>query len=549
MIRSRYIPFGAWLICVFLMCSCAGAHAEVCAAARPAIESALADKSLAREERDALNAVYAGTGFCPLWSAGGQPSAPARAVVKALQAAGKYGLRAPDYSADALAARIAEPAGARDARSAAEFDVALSRSVTKFVTHLHFGRVKPAAAAFDLRQPRPPLAVPTVLRSLAASEDTAGVLATIEPQFHHYKLLKETLSHYRALAADPTLTKLPAFTGRAIEAGGTYSGAAALRRLLVSVGDLPAADPPMSPDTVLDPTLVEGLKRFQERHGLDADGVLGKRTFAALTTPLAHRVRQVELTLERWRWLPDFDTPPIIVNIPQFRLYSFQSTQDRVASITQMPVIVGREYPSTQTPVFVGELKYVVFRPYWDVPHSILTHELLPSIRSRPGYLEKNHFEIVRGQGDDATPVGLTPDALAALAAGKLRVRQLPGPDNALGLIKFMLPNQYNVYLHSTPARELFKQSRRAFSHGCIRVSDPVALAVDVLRGVPGDWNAAKVEEAMNGPPARRVYLPRPIRVMILYGTALTTEAGQAMFFEDIYNHDRKLETLLGLSH
>jgi murein L,D-transpeptidase YcbB/YkuD len=266
------------------------------------------------------------------------------------------------------------------------------------------------------------------------------------------------------------------------------------------------------------------------------------------TAPYARRIRQIELTLERWRWLPAFTSPPIIVNIPQFRLFAFQSTRDLKAEILQMDVIVGRTYPKLQTPVFTADMKYVIFRPYWDVPYSITQQEMLPQIRANPNYLRKEHLEIVRGPGDSATVIPPSPQSIQQLAAGALRLRQQPGEDNALGLIKFMLPNTYNVYLHSTPAHRLFKQSRRAFSHGCIRVSDPVALAAHVLNNAPGSWTPESIAAAMNGSQSVRVNLAKTIRVLILYGTALATEDGGVMFFEDIYGHDRKLEKLLALS-
>jgi murein L,D-transpeptidase YcbB/YkuD len=212
-----------------------------------------------------------------------------------------------------------------------------------------------------------------------------------------------------------------------------------------------------------------------------------------------------------------------------------------------MDVIVGRTYSSLRTPVFAADMKYVIFRPYWDIPVSIMKHEMLPSIRTNPDYLRREHLEIVRGASDSATVLSPTRENIEALASGTLRLRQQPGADNALGLIKFMLPNAHNVYLHSTPAQRLFSQSRRAFSHGCIRVSDPVELAAYVLRNAPGSWTKETIAAAMNGSSTRHVNLAKSIPVMILYGTALATEDGSVLFFEDIYGHDRRLEQLLRL--
>jgi len=190
----------------------------------------------------------------------------------------------------------------------------------------------------------------------------------------------------------------------------------------------------------------------------------------------------------------------------------------------------------------------VVFRPYWDIPPSILRKEMLPKIRANPGYVAANRLQIVGGQGDDSPVVAPSPAAIDGLASGKLRLRQIPGPDNALGLVKFMFPNVYNVYLHSTPAHRLFGETVRAFSHGCIRVSDPAALGTYVMRDEPGEWTREKVEAAMNGTKTQRVNLQHPIRVLILYGTALATEAGPVLFFDDLYGLDRKLEQQLGLA-
>ena len=333
-----------------------------------------------------------------------------------------------------------------------------------------------------------------------------------------------------------------------VKPGEAYAGAAALRARLELLGDLAPGDHAGAGE-VFDADLSTGVRAFQARHGLNADGVLGKGTLAALNVPLTQRIRQISLTLERWRWLVPFKTPPIIVNIPQFQLFAFRSTEDRVADILQMHVIVGRTFASTQTPVFEGDMRYVVLRPYWDVPYSITRKEMLPKIHANPGYLARQHLELVNGQGDNSPVVPPTPQNLELLAAGKLRLRQGPGEDNALGLVKFMFPNSYNVYLHSTPAHQLFKESVRAFSHGCIRVADPLSLATLVLKDAPGDWTREKIEAAMNGTATSlRINLTQPINVLILYATALATEGGPVLFFEDLYGYDKKLERQLGLA-
>ena len=497
----------------------------------------------------ALRSSYAQRANAPLWSRDGHATAQAQALVRELQRADTYGLQREDYAGDAIAQLAEKSSGTAVAEAGrwARFDVQLSAAALRFMSDLHYGRVKPASAGFNLQEMHQPLDLGASLTALAGTTDVGQAIAAIEPPFHHYALLKGALTKYLDLAQHPELKNLPAIGG-SLKPGDAYAGAPALRRLLVTLGDLPAGSAAAAEDTTFSPELSDGVRAFQQRHGIAPDGVLGKSTFNVLTTSFAKRVRQIDLTLERWRWLPPFETPPIIVNIPQFRLFAFRTTEDRVADLLQMDVIVGKTYPRTQTPVFESDMRYVVFRPYWDIPPSILRNEMLPKIRANPGYLAAQRLQIVNGQGDNSPVVSPSPEAIEALAAGKYRLRQMPGEDNALGLVKFMFPNTYNVYLHSTPAHRLFKESVRAFSHGCIRVSDPLALATYVMRDEPGGWTREKIDATMSGSTTVRVNLEHPIRVLILYGTALATEAGPILFFDDLYGLDRKLEHQLGLA-
>ncbi|MGE0029851.1 MAG: murein L,D-transpeptidase [Steroidobacteraceae bacterium] len=504
----------------------------------------LAAGGIAREH-DALLQVYSSRDYAPLWIDGTRATPQAIGLLHALEAAHARGLRSGDYEAAAIAARLGELRSSP--AQAAQFDLALSVVGVRFLSDLHFGRATPQAAGFHLEVPPTRLDLAEVLGKLAVSESVNTTLDGVEPPFAHYRLLRDALARYRELALDTDLHRLPPFEGRSLNPGESYAGATKLRRLLAALGDLPA-DQATTPDPVIAPELVVAIEQFQRRHGLEVDGIIGQRTFAELTRPVAARVRQIELTLERWRWLPHFEEPPIIVNIPQFRLFAFHTRVDRETEIVGMDVIVGQSFPRSRTPVFTGEIRQVVFRPYWDVPYSITVRELLPAIRRNPGYFARNNLEIVRGPGDDAVPVPVTPENLAALASGSLRLRQRPGPDNSLGLVKFVLPNAFNVYLHATPAHELFGESRRAFSHGCIRVRDPVGLAEHVFHDQPEPWSRERIERAMQeGPDSQRVRLARPVRVFVVYGTAVATEAGKVLFFDDVYGHDRRLEALLGL--
>jgi murein L,D-transpeptidase YcbB/YkuD len=287
---------------------------------------------------------------------------------------------------------------------------------------------------------------------------------------------------------------------------------------------------------------VDAVKRFQTRHGLDADGRLGAGTIKQLNVPLQDRVLQLQLTLERWRWLPvEFSAPPIIVNIPDFRL---RTLDENNKVVMDMRVVVGKSM-RTQTPVFTRNMTYVVLRPYWNVPPSILRSEIVPAIQRDRSYIARKNYEVTTQGGDVVTSGEVSDDVLAQLRAGKLAVRQKPGPTNALGLIKLIFPNEFNVYLHSTPSQDLFSRSRRDFSHGCIRVEKPAELANWALRNNSG-WTVEKVlQEMKTGKDNVTVNLAKPVPVFIVYGTALAYENGAVHFSDDIYGHDARLAAAL----
>ncbi len=500
------------------------------------------------DNRPILKALYSPRDGAPLWSRSGLPTLQAQALLDVLSAAESYGLAPEDYGAANLTETVASLQADRTARPDQwlAFDIALSNAALMFLHDLHFGRVNPRAAQFDMPERKEYFDDSLYLEQLAGGSNSAAVIAQAEPNFLHYRLLRQALARYRALVSSAHQSPLPRLPGRSVAPGQPYTGAPALRRLLVALGDL-SPDQEGNLGTTLDVPLDTALKRFQYLHGLRESGILDAPTYAALTVPLAQRVRQMELTLERWRWVPPLQASAIIVNIPQFRLFLFRSAVDRESGMLRMNVIVGKAYPELHTPVFASEIKAVLFRPSWNVPSSIARRELLPLLRKNPHYLDKENLELVINGSPTAAPLAATSENLQALAAGRLRLRQRPGPDNALGLIKFVVPNSYSVYLHSTPAQRLFDEPRRAFSHGCIRVSDPVALAVEALRGTPGDWTAQKIRAAMDGNSTFQVNLTQPVQVLILYGTAIATEDGAVHFFEDIYGEDRRLEELLGL--
>ncbi len=485
--------------------------------------------------RLALDSFYASGGYVPVWSRDGVIQPQAIAIIQTLQQADSKGLDPEDYDGSRWAARIAHP-------DPVVFDVALTVSLMRYVSDVHLGKFNPGiyTPPFNIAEQHYELAELIRARILAAS-DVSSVLRQLEPSFPGYAMTLVALKRYSALAAqdhgDPFPTvKLP------IKPGMPYPGIARLASLLRTLGDFPA-DAPVP--AAYEGPLVDAVKRFQNRHGVTPDGAIGKETMVQLNTPLAQRVRQLQFALERWRWASRDDArPPIVINIPEFEL---RAMNDAHRQEFEMKVVVGHAY-RRQTPVFTADLKYVIFRPYWNVPRSITLAELLPKIVQDSNYLAANSYEVVTKSNQVVTDPVIDDVTLTRLRSGEYQIRQVPGPKNSLGLVKFMFPNEHNVYLHDTPATELFKKSRRDFSHGCIRVENPKQLAAWVLRDKP-EWDAARIDAAMHGEKPLQVDLPKPIPVLIVYATAVALENGEVEFFDDIYGFDAQLEKLSALGY
>jgi murein L,D-transpeptidase YcbB/YkuD len=285
--------------------------------------------------------------------------------------------------------------------------------------------------------------------------------------------------------------------------------------------------------------LAAGVKHYQHRHGYTEDGKLTPQTVTSLNIPLTVRINQLQDSLERWRWLPaDYVNAPLMVNLPEFVLRGYGPDH---ALQFKMDVIVGEFKGQHETPVFTHMMKYLIFRPFWNVPISIIKKDLVPHMeKSGVGYLASKDFETVDAKGKPVAPT------LENVEHGGVVVRQKPGPKNALGLVKFMFPNDYDIYLHSTSTPSLFSHTRRDFSHGCVRVQKPDDLAVWVLQNTPGDWDLQKVQDAMNtGPDNHQVNLSKPIPIVIFYLTGIVTEDGETHFYDDIYGYDQQMQAVL----
>lgn len=537
-LRKQCTVVAALLIAFHVGAPAANASPEASQIRSLAMQAAQAGQPAPRpyDERDWLDRFYAPVAYEPVWKNGS-----AKTAIAALQDAALHGLSPVEYDADGLAAQL----GDVNASSTARLDIALTSAMLHYLADLRVGRVR---SEYHTALPDPRLkAFDPVerLRKALQEKRLAAAIEDAEPAMPLYKRVRGTLAEYRELARTPHVG-LPALPARTkVEAGAPYAHAIALHQRLVLLGDMEAsAALPLAGRYT--PELAQAVKRFQLRHGLTSDGILGRGTIAALNVPLSHRVRQLELTLERLRWLPDFAPGPVIaINLPAYRLWAFDtSTGVGVAEpALEMRVIVGAAV-KTQTPLFIGQMRYLEFNPYWNVPRSIERAEIIPKLVRDPAYLAKNEMELVPLGGAGAPTSAVDAATLDALRAGKYRVRQRPGPKNALGAVKFAMPNPMNIYLHSTSARELFKLTRRDLSHGCIRVEDPHGLAEFVLSDQP-QWTPESIADAMEPGPMRIVNLKAPIPVVLFYTTAITDRAGKAIFAEDIYKRDPALELVL----
>jgi murein L,D-transpeptidase YcbB/YkuD len=339
------------------------------------------------------------------------------------------------------------------------------------------------------------------------------------------------------LAGEDNGEKLPMPTDMGYP-GPPYPGFIRLTQLLRLLGDLPDDySAAAASSQAYDPALLQAVRHFQERHGLSAIRYLDTETIEQLNIPLSYRVQQIRLALERYRWpRNDFPQATIVVNIPALRLYAFND-EGKVA--LTMKVDVGDDFDDSRTPVLENSIEYLVFRPYWDVPLSIQRVDFVPFVAQYPGYLAEHHFDFTTSTGQRAAHGAVTKEVLAGLRAGRLRIRQRPGSDNPMGMVKFIFPNRYNVYLHDIPERETqFLLGERVVSHGCVHVEKPAELAAWVLRNQPG-WTLERVQEAMhNGQNNVTVKLSKPLPVLIVYATVSAEEDGDIHFYDDIYGYD-----------
>jgi murein L,D-transpeptidase YcbB/YkuD len=466
-------------------------------------------------------------------------------LVSAVKGAGNEGLRPYSYREAGMEAALA---GMRNAVSkpsspeiAADMDLMLTDAFLSYGMDLLVGRVNPATIEGEWADYGWEADLPLGLE-MALSEDAVKMtLEGLVPPHPGYNLLRQVLASHREMSSAGGWPTVP--PGPILRIGNRTGRVRALRARLLVTGDL---DPAVGVDEYLfDSDLERAVKRFQWRHGLRPDGLVGSRTLAALNVSIDARIRQVELNMERWRWLPeDFGQHYIFVNSADFNM---KVVRDGMTEMT-MRVVVGKPY--WHTPSFSAVLTYIVLNPSWHVPRSIALHDLLPILRRKPRYIHEQGFKVYEGRRDRVMEID--PGSVNWRKVDEenfgFMFRQMPGPLNPLGRLKFMFPNRFAVYMHATPSSKLFSAEVRAFSHGCLRIERPVELAEHLLRDDP-EWTYESLLAAIEEGVEKTVKLPKPINIHLLYWTTwVDEEYGTTMFRKDIYGRDERLEeALLGV--
>jgi murein L,D-transpeptidase YcbB/YkuD len=471
----------------------------------------------------------------PLWVTPAGPGKNVGILRGVFDAADTHGLNPKDYAVE----EIGRLWDRKDAKGLARLDLLLTASLGDYFSDMIEGRRQPRdfdpkafPTACDCEVDRPAL-----LERALAAPDLKAFLEEQAPPFDEYSGLRRKLAEYRALAVRGGWPQVP--PGAALRPGDRDPRVAAVRRRLVASGEWPADDPGAS--AFYDGTLAAAVMRFQRHHGLEPDGIIGAGTLSALNVPVGGRIRQLIVNMETWRWVArDRGDWWIAVNIPSFRLVVMRGGKVEMS----MAVIVGDEYH--MTPVFSDRLRYVEFNPYWNVPLSIAQKEFLPKLRTDAAYLKRQHIRIFEGWAVGADEVDsaavdwkkVPPDDM-----GRYRLRQDPGPDNALGHFAFIFPNAFDVYLHDTPSVGLFEQAKRTFSHGCIRASRAHELAACVLGGPDKGWTQEKLDSMLATGKNQAVPLSQPLPIYILYNTAVVDpETEEIYFYQDVYGRDALLE-------
>lgn len=445
----------------------------------------------------------------------------------------EQGLLPRDYAAGQLK-KLQAVATSTDAQSQAVIELYFSAFFLKYASDIKIGRLLPGQVDKDLFWKAKTVDLVAAMTGLAKAGGIANFVKAWEPQIPEYGALKTTLIAYRKLAERGGWPKVP--SGEVLKPDMVDDRVPVLRERLAATDGAPQAADGSDPN-LYSADVIDALKRFQKRHGLETDGVLGKQTLFQLNVTVDSRIRQIVANLERWRWMPeDLGQHYVMVNIAGFELKRVR--KGRIEE--RMRVVVGLPYH--RTPVFSDRIKYLEMNPYWNVPYSIATKEYLPRLKRGTGGMASKGFEAVRG--NSVLPLSSVDWGSYSRSHFPVRLRQRPGPSNALGRVKFIFPNRFNVYLHDTQARSLFVKAKRAFSHGCIRLARPIDLAEQLLSDIPG-WNRRRIQGVLDGKKRTVVNLAEPVDVHLTYATAWQGEGNTVHFAADIYQRDQALHRAL----
>ena len=465
------------------------------------------------------------------WLRKRRPEKIFKAFLEVVRESSAYGLVPEDYRIDELG-RAVEALYENRKRTQADIsalDIRITASFFLFTTHMIEGRVRyPGAREFLWERGMPLENDIVLLLKVKSATDVRKEINSLQPTDPQYAELQKVLKEYRALERADTFPALPGKL--VVKPGSTHEAIPLVRKKLSLVG----YHPTNKEDTVTlyDDKLAETVKKFQTRHGLVPDGIIRRETVAFLNMGMKERSELIALNLERLRWQPQTETmgDRIIVNVPEYMLRVYKKNKEKMA----MRVVLGSEY--TPTPVFQDTLRYIVFSPTWIVPQSIFEKEFLPKLQDDPGHFDPERFKFYR-KGKEIDPY-LEPWSEKDLDPTLYKVVENPGDENSLGKIKFIMPNDFSIYLHDTPADQLFDKNERALSHGCIRVERPEDLAEYLLSDQKG-WNKREIEKAMQAGKPLQVDLTKPVPVYIVYRTVWVDE-GVVNFRDDVYGHDQR---------
>ncbi len=471
-----------------------------------------------------VSQIYQSTQFQPLWFTANRSEKNLNDLLSVLNNAPNDALKPANYDVERLKQFIATPT--LDSNTTASYDVALTVSLVRYLHDLRQGQVDPRDVQYPVHiAPKPPIDLAGLLKQHLSSQTLSELVGQFEPKAKQYQQLKQILNRLQQLGNQSGTAEFK--PGKVLHPGDKHPQIAYLRQRLRAMGMIEGDNDSKTYDN----DLVAAVKKVQQQQGLKADGVIGSTTAALFNQSSREKVAQIELAMERARWIPDpTEGPMIVVNIPAFELWAFNSVDD--PKPLNMKVIVGKA-PDKQTPVLWEEMKYLEFMPYWNIPSTIFKKEILPKAANNQGYLASQDIELVKHQNSEEQGGG-----------SYLRARQRPGKKNPLGRVKFVFPNTADVYLHDTPGHAAFNRPRRDLSHGCVRVSEPEQLAQFVLGDQQG-WDKETIKQAMSAPKTRHVSLKRAVPVLFYYATTFVDHENQLRFYPDVYGQDEQLKKAL----